>query len=169
MSQVFVGNALDIVIYEPGKNGRDATAQGNELDLNINSTVLFLVTPISVEPPEEAAVVAGGIFMLIRTPDILHFGDLGSTVAAVFPGLIHRKEPNIELRIVDDGNDRFAVQPKIKLEVVSLPVQYLGPNHIRLVDIRMALEVLHQGQRLRKIHSGHKDRGHPVVYQTIGD
>ena len=126
MSQVFVGNALDIGIYEPGKNGRDAAAQGNELDLNINSTVLFLITPIGVEPPEEAAVIAGGVFMLVRTPDILHFGDLGSAVAAVFPGLIHRKKPDIKLRIVDDGNDGFAVQPKIKLEVVSLPVQYLG-------------------------------------------
>ena len=107
--------------------------------------------------------------MLVRPSGVLDFHNLGGVVAAVFASLIHREKPNIELGIVDDSNNGFAMQAQVQLEIVTLAVQHFGLDHIGFIDLGMALEVLHQSQGLLEIDSGNKDGRHPMMDHAIGN
>jgi hypothetical protein len=107
-------------IDQPSEKCRNATAQRDGLKLDIDSTVFFLKSPVTVKAPEKAAIFSDGLFPFIQSIRVFHFRDplgIGSAVRAV---LVHAKISHIKFRVEYGSDNRFLVEPKIDVEMRSV-------------------------------------------------
>src|SRR5688572_27885558 len=80
----FLGKGFDKPLDQPAEAKRDRPAEADRLALDNHSSVLFLESPIRIQTPEIAAVVADGHFSLLARAGVLHFSDLRCETAAGF-------------------------------------------------------------------------------------
>src|SRR5260370_1435755 len=80
--QRFPGHRFDVAFHQPAHSSRDAAAETDRLALDGHAPVALLKAPITIEPPQESAVIAHRLLFFRARAGIRYFGNFrGEAVA----------------------------------------------------------------------------------------
>jgi len=158
---------MDVRIDQPGKDGRYAAAQSQELDLNIHPVLRLHIPRVKVQSPQKSAVVAHREFAFVFFSGISHLCDAHRSRKRVNMRGVALGELNIELRVVDGGDDGVPVKWKVHAEMLSVTAKQFGALHVRFEKFSVMRVVLSYLKHLFEPGLGNKSDGKPLMDQPV--
>jgi len=124
-------HALDQRIDQPREYDRNRAAQRDGLILEIHAPILFLKTPVGIEPPHVSMIVSDGKFVFVRLVEICDLSDARRHIET----LCDRFEVSREGAHVDRKAFEVPLDPEEEEVVLNIEV-FVGVNDVpvRSVD-----------------------------------
>src|SRR5712691_7575330 len=164
--QGLLGDAGDKRTNQPSESGRNAAGKRDGFQLYVDAAILLIKTPVRIQPPQVAAIVAYRLLRSIRLVDTFYFRNACTAGIADGTRQIKGSVRRVVFRIQNYGHNLVLTKAQENLEVVTIMLQQLGALHIWRIIFVLVVVILEKCQRLLERGSLHESQTAPMVDQA---